>query len=69
MVHVVLVCLTLMRAGNPHPLNSLMCRQELATKDFASRVDVYPGVGHGFTLRPELKGDVSDEVRCTKIIK
>jgi len=37
--------------------------QEMEVKDFPTRVDVYPGMEHGFTLRPELKGDASDEVR------
>lgn len=35
----------------------------MEVKDFPTRVDVYPGMEHGFTLRPELKGDASDEVR------
>ena len=36
--------------------------QELAKKDFPTRMDVYAGMEHGFTLRPDLKGDSSDEV-------
>lgn len=61
-----LPCLALGYAmHNPHnaDLPPAAAAQEMEVKDFPTRVDVYPDMEHGFTLRPELKGDASDEVR------